>query len=129
MPATRNFILNKGYDLSAAVTKNRAVKMTAEETVGPVTAATDIVIGVAEFSRTAGDIARGVGVNVWLSGIAIMEAAAAITAGTRVQLVADGRATPAVGASGARILGTCTKGCTGAGQEVSVALDLNAGVA
>ena len=35
---TRNYIQDKGYNAAAALTKFRAVKFTAAETVGPVTA-------------------------------------------------------------------------------------------
>jgi hypothetical protein len=38
MPATGNFLLDKGYDAAAALTIYRAVKFSAEETVTPVTA-------------------------------------------------------------------------------------------
>lgn len=129
MPATGNFILDKGYDVSAALTKKRAVKFTAEETVGPITAINDIPIGVSKFDVTAAEILLGKGASIREEGISVMEATATIVVGTLVQMAADGRAAPYAAASGARILGVCTKGAVGAGSEVSVKLDLPGGIA
>lgn len=129
MPATGNFLLDKGYDVQAAIVKKRAVKLVGEELVGPVTAIADIPIGVAQFDCTTGEIAKGKGASVRLAGISVMECSAAIAAGGLVQMASDGRAAPYTGASGARLLGLCTKGSTTAGQEVSVHLDLPGGVA
>lgn len=57
-----NFILDKGYDAEAAITKFRAVKLGATaEGVTPVTAAADDVLGIAQFGVTAGEIAAGIG--------------------------------------------------------------------
>lgn len=122
MPATGNFVLDKGYDTSVALTKKRAVKLTGEELVGPVTAATDVIAGVNQFDVTAAEIAKGKGASVRVGGIAVMEASAAITVGALVGLAADGRAAPS--GVNVRVIGHCTKGCTAAGQEVSVALTL-----
>lgn len=124
MPATQNWILSKGYDVAAAITAKRAVKFSAEETVTPVTAISDVPAGIAMFGVTTAEIALGKGASLMTDGIAIMEATAAITVGALVQMSANGRAAPYAGASGARILGRCTKGCANAAEEVSVALDL-----
>jgi hypothetical protein len=129
MPATGNFVLDKGYDAASALTKKRACKLVGEELVGPVTAIADIPIGVTQFDVSAAEIAKGKGASVRLQGIAVMECSAAIAAGALVQMAADGRAAPYTGASGARILGLCTHGATTSGNEVSVHLDLPGGVA
>lgn len=124
MAATRNFILDKGYDAAAALTKFRAVKFTAAETVGPITAATDEVAGVEQFGVTAGEILKGKGSSIAVMGATEMEAAAAIAIGQLVQITADGRATPAVGASGATIIGKCDEAASGAGARCRVTLSL-----
>jgi Uncharacterized conserved protein (DUF2190) len=129
MPATGNFLLDKGYDAAGVLVKKRACKMVGEELVGPITAIADVPIGVAQFDVSAAEIAKGKGASVRLAGISVMECSAAIAAGALVQMAADGRAAPYTGASGARILGLCTKGATTAGNEVSVALDLPGGLA
>ena len=59
MPSTGNFVLDKGYAASAALIKYRAVKMTAEETVSPVTTKTDVVIGVPQFDVATLEITKG----------------------------------------------------------------------
>jgi len=122
LPATGNFILDKGYDASAAITKFRAVKFTAEETVAPVTAIGDMVIGIEQFGVTAAEIAKGKGASVRTQGISEMEASAAIAVGAEVGITADGRAA-AMGA-GVRSIGVCTKGCANAGERISVMLNL-----
>lgn len=124
MPATGNFLLDKGYDVQAAILKKRAVKMVGEELVGPITGIADVPLGVAQFDVTTPEIAKGKGASVRLNGISVMECSAGIVAGALVQMTSDGRAAPYVGASGARVLGICTKGATTAGNEVSVSLDL-----
>lgn len=124
MARTRNFILDKGYDAAAALTAFRAVKFSGPETVTPVTAATDPVAGVAQFGATAAEIAKGKGGSIAVMGATEMEAAAAIAEGQSVQIAADGRATPAVAASGATIIGRCDEGASGAGARCRVTLSL-----
>jgi hypothetical protein len=124
MPATANFILDKGFDAAAAITKFRAVKLTTTaEQVTPVTAVSDQVIGVEQFGVTAAEILKGKGASVRVAGISEMEASAAITIGDRVGIAADGRAKTAV--VGDRVVGVCfNKGATAAGERISVLLDL-----
>jgi len=57
--ATANYIQNKGYNAAVALTKYRAVKFSAAETVTPVTGVTDVVAGIAQFDVTAGEILKG----------------------------------------------------------------------
>lgn len=119
------FVLSRGYDATSAITKFRAVKQstTLENTVVPITAATDIAVGVAEFDCTAADILRGKGVTVNMIGIVTMEASAAITVGQIVSAGTDGRAK--VVASTERIVGLCVGNpAAGAGERISVLLSL-----
>lgn len=120
--ADEQFVLSRGYDAAAAITKYRAVKLTtAENTVTPVTAATDFAVGVAAFDCTAADILKGKGVNVAHIGIVTMEASAAINAGQVVGFGTDGRAK--VVASGERVFGICVGNpAGGSGERISVLL-------
>lgn len=122
MPATGNFLLDKGYDAAAALTKFRAVKFSAEETVTPVTAITDIVVGVVQFGVTAPEIARGKGASVRTEGATEMEASALCTVGSLAAIAADGRCLNAT--TGARVIGYFRSGAASAGNRASVQLDL-----
>lgn len=66
----RSYGLDKGFDASAAVTKYQAVKLVSgtPETVAPVSAVGDTPIGIAMESVSAGEITKGKGVPVALSG-------------------------------------------------------------
>lgn len=120
---TGNYIQDKGYNAGAAITKFRAVKWdTPEETVTPVTADTDPVVGIAQVGVTAGEILRGKGVSVRRMGASEMEASAAIVKGALVAMTADGRAVTAV--TGDRVLGICDEAATAATQRIRVTLSL-----
>jgi hypothetical protein len=122
MAAWGNFVLDKGFDAAAALTIYRAVKMSAEETVTPVTAITDVPIGVAQFGVTSGEILKGKGASVRVLGVTEWEASAALTVGTHflVTITTDGRCKPA--ATGERVVGVLVKGASGAGARASVLL-------
>lgn len=123
MPAYGNFVLDKGYDAAAALTKYRAVKFSAEETVTPVTAITDQVAGIEQFGVTAAELLKGKGASVREMGISEMEIAATIAVGQMVTINASGLAKPA--ANGERIVGVCVKGATfAAGERCAVRLTL-----
>lgn len=126
--ATGNFILDKGYDAAAAITKFRAVKFSAAETVTPVTADTDVIAGFAQFSVSAAEILKGKGASVRMEGITEAEATAAISVGQLVTLAADGRVTAAV--SGDRVVGTCVgHPSTNAGDRISLKIDTSGQIA
>lgn len=112
-----NFLLDKGFNAAAAMTKFRAVKFSANETVTPVTAATDDICGFAQFSVSAADILRGKGASVRMLGVTEAEASGAIAVGDWVTLEADGRVSSLVNASGKTIVGKCV------GTPASVAGD------
>lgn len=119
MPASGNFVLDKGFVAAAAVTKYRAVKLSALETVTPVTAATDQPIGVAQYGATAGEITNGKRIGVRLMGISEMECSAAMaTVGVEVGMAADGRAKAA--ATGERVIGISLTATANAAERVSV---------
>lgn len=124
--ATGNHLLDKGYDAAAPISKYRAVKFTASETVGPIAAIGDMVCGVSQFEVTAGEITKGKGASVRTEGRTEMEASMAINVGDEVAIAADGRAQTAAGAAaGARIIGVCDgHPSTLAGHRISVHLNL-----
>lgn len=128
--ASSNFILEKGYNAAAAITKFRAVKFSAAETVTPTTANTDDPIGFAQFTVTAADIIKGKGCTTMLLGITEAEAVGAIAVGDRVTLEADGRVSSLVGSSGKRIVGKCVGfASTNAGDRISLLIIQGLGVA
>lgn len=120
--ATRNYLQDKGYNAAAALTKFRAVKFTAAETVGPVTAIGDMVAGVVQHDVTAAEITKGKGASIAVEGDTLMEASAAIAIGARVSIAADGRAKTA--ALGERVVGHCVEAAAGAGEYARVHLSL-----
>lgn len=124
MPATRNYILDKGYDAAAAITKFRAVKYTANpEEVTPITTLGEDGAGIAQYDVTATDITRGKGASVALEGITEWEASAAIARGAEVTTAADGRCVTVAGALGQRVWGKALQAASGAGVRISVLLN------
>jgi len=119
--ATGNFILDKGYAASAALTKYRAVKMTAEETVSPVTTKTDVVTGVPQFDVAAAEITKGKLASVRVEGATEMEASGTCTVGGLCGLTANGTVHDAV--TGDRVIGTFRQGAA-TGNRASVMLGL-----
>lgn len=120
--ASGNFVLDKGYDASAAITKFYAVKMTGvAEQVGPITANTDEIQGFAQFGVTTAEIAKGKGASVRCIGITEAVAVGAIADGNWVTLEADGRVSALVNASGKTIVGKCVGfPATNAGDRISL---------
>jgi hypothetical protein len=121
--ATGNYLLSKGYDAAAAVTKFRAVKFSAEETVTPVTAITDMIAGVAQVGVTAGEITKGKGVEVAQEGATEWECSAAIAVGAAVSAGTDGRCKTA--ATGERIHGWCEEATGASGERARIHLKIN----
>lgn len=122
---SRNFVLTKGYPAAAALTKKLAVKFVGDGTqsVTPVTAVTDKIAGVAEFSISAGEITKGKKATVAVEGRVVMTASAAIVEGALVTITALGKAVTAV--SGSRVIGTCDEPASGADTDCSIRLNLS----
>lgn len=121
--ADSNFVLARGFDAAAAITKHRAVKAGGtDESVTPVTAEGDEVLGVAMYSVTAGEIARGKGASVAMMGIVQMEAAATVAVGDTVAI--DGSGCAVQPNSGARNIGMCVGNPGDSGDWISVLLSL-----
>lgn len=119
--ATGNYLQDKGYDAAAAITKFTAVKFSAEETVTPVTAEGDVVVGIAQVGVTAAEILRGKGVSVRRMGASEMEALATFVPGALVAIDAAGKAVAPN--TGARVIGTCDEGGD-SGDRIRVTLSL-----
>lgn len=125
---TRNYLQDKGYNAAAALTKFRAVKFSAAETVTPVTGITDVIAGVVQHDVTAAEILKGKGASVAVDGDTMMECAGNIAIGARVCLNSDGRAVTF--GAGNRIIGHCVEAnADGAGGFARVHLDINGDVA
>ena len=122
MPATGNFILDKGYDAAAAITKFRAVKFSAEETVTPVTAVADVVAGIEQFGVSSTEITKGKGASIRVMGASEVEAGGLCTVGALASIMNDGRVHNAV--TGERVIGQFRQGAASAGNRCSVILDL-----
>lgn len=119
--ADANFVLSRGFDAAAAITKRRAVKFSAVDVVTPVTAATDIPCGVARYDCTAADILRGKGCTVDMMGIVEMEASVALAVGVLAGISANGRA--AASGAGIRTIGMVVGApATNAGDVVTIQL-------
>jgi hypothetical protein len=125
--ATRNYLQDKGYTAAVALTKFRAVKFSAAETVTPVTGITDMVAGVVQHDVSTGELAKGKGASIAVDGDTVWEASAAITIGARVTIAADGRCKAL--AAGERTMGHCVEAASGAGKYARVHLSLNGDVA
>lgn len=127
MPASQNFILAKGKNVSGAVTKKRFVKLDTAAADGETVKQCDTLgengFGVSLFSVSAAEILKGKGASVMIDGRAIVEAAAALVIGTVVTTDAQGRA--AVAGAGNWIMGVVDEPALGVGQECGV--DLTAG--
>lgn len=126
MPAYGNFVLDKGYNAAAALTKYRAVKFSAAETVTPITAITDVIAGFPQFDVSATDLTnRNKGASVRVEGITEAEAAGAIAVGSLVTLEVDGRVSTFVAASGKRVIGRCIgAAAVNAGDRIALLLNV-----
>lgn len=99
-----NSILELGFDAAAALTQYTAVKLSANQTVTPVTAEGDAWIGISQFAVTSGEILEGKGATVWLMGTSLIKVGTGgITLGNIVVMDASGQAVASN--TGARPLG------------------------
>lgn len=88
----------KNYTAGARVEHRRFVKLSADRTVVPATAATDEIIGVTD---TPNGVDAGGRVDVVLFGITGLEVGGAVTRGGWLTATADGKAVAAAPAAGA----------------------------
>lgn len=124
MPASSNFVLAKGKNATAAITKKRFVKVdgTDHEGVKQCDAQGENAIGVSLFSVSAAEILKGKGCSVQMQGIAIVEASAALAEGSLVTTGTAGKAEAA--ASGDYVLGMVIEPSTADTTECAVLLNV-----
>jgi hypothetical protein len=126
MPASQNFVLAKGKNASAAITKKRFVKLDSAaadgETVKPCDTLGEGAFGVSLFSVSAAELLKGKGASVMTDGRAIVEAATALAVGVEITTDATGRAIAA--ATGHRVLGVVDEAAGGTGSECGVDLSV-----
>lgn len=129
MPASSNFVMGKGKNAGGAITKKRFVKLDDSaadgETVIQCDSAGEAAYGVAVYSVSTAEIAKGKGCSVLTDGRAIVEAGSALPVGTLVATDADGKAVGA--ASGDAIAGMVDEPALLAGDECSVDLSKSSG--
>lgn len=129
MPASQNVVMAKGRNAVLAITKKRFVKEDPAaldgETVKPCDTLGEKPYGVALFSVSLAEIAKGKGASVLTSGRAIVEAAEALAVGTLVTTDANGMAKTAV--AGNWIAGMVDEPASGINQECSVDLSKGGG--
>ncbi len=104
-----NFVLDKGYKVASAtaVTQFQVVKLSADDTVTPVSATTDQPIGVAQEACAAADATLGKVINIRMFGISRCVAGGSITRGDIVKPNASGAVivAPAVAGTNDKCLG------------------------
>lgn len=117
-----NFVLDKGFLSTAALTKFRCVKFgTTTETVSPVTGNTQDICGVAQFGITTAELADGKDASIRMMGVSEVEASGAISYGAYCTLEADGRVSALVGSSGKSVVGKCVGNpSTNAGDRIAM---------
>jgi Uncharacterized conserved protein (DUF2190) len=113
-------ILDYPYQASAALVRNRFVKISGNQTVAPVAAVTDAAIGVNSVDVSTTEATSGKTVDVHILGVAFVEAAAAITIGAFVAPSANGQAQTAVSTQFG--MGVALKAATNAGDIIPVLL-------
>ena len=124
---TANYLQHKGYTAAAALTKFRAVKFSAAETVTPVTGITDVIAGVVQHDVTSGEILKGKGADIAVDGDSVMECGGNISIGARVCIDSSGRAVTQT--TGNRVIGHCVEAnADGSGGYARVHLDLQGDV-
>jgi hypothetical protein len=125
-----NFLLDSGFNSASVLTKYRAVKLSAAETVTAVTAITDRPIGFSQFDISAAELAKNKGASVRVWGVTEAECSGVINVGDMCTLETDGRVSALVGASGKRIVGQCVGDPSAtAGDRISLLIILGGGVA
>ena len=117
-----NFVLDKGFTSSAALTKYRCVKFsTVTGQVSPVGAITDEIAGVVQYGITTAELADGKDASVRVIGVTEVEASGAIGYGKWCTLENDGRVCELVGASGKKKVGKCVGNpSTNAGDRIAM---------
>jgi len=128
MPASGNYVLNKGKAAGGAIAKKRFVKLdTSEpETVVQCDSAGENAYGVSMFTVTTDEIDLGKGCTVQVEGRAVVESG---TTGLEVGqfVTTDNQGRAVVAGTGSTILGVCDQRAADVGDECSVVLSMASG--
>lgn len=119
-------ILDLPYQASAAVVKNRFVKLSGNQTVAPIAAVTDKALGVVQVDISTTEAAQGKTGAVMVLGVSWVEAAAAITINDSVSPSANGRAQTTVATQFPA--GRALKAAAAAGDLIPVLLNPNVAI-
>lgn len=96
-----NFVLDKGYQAAAAITKFQCVKYGAgDQLATPVTGTNDAVLGVSQEAASAQDATDGRIIDIRLMGITTVVAQVAIARGAKVRAHSTGKVTTLAGTAG-----------------------------
>lgn len=121
-----NYVLDKGFQASGAITKYKCVELGAGEIVNQANALNDPVIGIAQETITATDATNGRVVSVRMAGISRCIAGGTIAIGDRVRCDASGNVTTlAVTTAGQRQVGIALQAAV-ANDHVDVFLTIGA---
>lgn len=120
MAGAQTGVLELPYQASGACTRKRFVVLTGDQTVVQASVAGSRVLGVASFSVSADEAAKGKGPAVHVLGVVFVESGAAFASDAELTTDASGRAVAA--GVGNRVAGIAMKAASAAGQMVPVAL-------
>lgn len=113
-------VLEIPMQASAAVTRDRFVTQTGNQTVAQTGTAGQRTLGVAQLSISTTEATAGKSCAVQVLGVALVEAGAAVARGDRVTTDATARA---ITAGAAQVpAGVALKAATAAGQKIGVLL-------
>lgn len=98
-----NFVLDLPYKAAAAITQFSAVKLSADDTVTPVTAATDFTIGFCQETVATADVTSGRVCDIRVMGVTRAIAGGTVTRGTNATVNASAQVVAA--ATGNRVCG------------------------
>lgn len=117
-----NFILDKGYKCSGAITQYSPVKLSTDDTV-ITCAAGDLALGVCQDEISAADATAGRVADIRLMGLTRMVASAAITRSARVIAAGTGKIVTATAATAKQNqIGIATVSVTTNGDHIDVML-------
>lgn len=102
-----NFVLDLPYKAAAALVQFTAVKLSADDTVTPGTAATDFVVGWAQETVSTADVTSGRVCDIRVMGVTRVKTGGAVTRGTNATI--NGSAQAVAAATGNRVVGVFLK--------------------
>ncbi len=129
MAGAQTGVLELPYQASAAIIKNRFVKLSGDQTVAQVAASNDLVLGVATIDistsnfQGVNEVTAGKATAVRVLGVAWVEAGAAVTRGDIIMPDTVGRAITRTATN--RPCGIALKAASAAGELIPVLLNFS----